>query len=99
MGQVQQICVSKDFLFGLLDEVSRTRALADHETDILEAIVSRGHRSQGRNVQWNARLDVKLMTASASKGGIKRFAIAQGISEKSAYMRLHKLRKKDRSNG
>jgi len=94
MGErMTEICVNSEFLLGLLTEVSRSRALAHHETDVLEAIVCRGHKSAGIRIRWTTTLDRKLMQASNSKGGIKRFALANGISEMAAYRRVHVLRK------
>ncbi|MDT0507523.1 hypothetical protein [Novosphingobium sp. MMS21-SN21R] len=88
-----QICVQSDFLLTLLTEVGKHRALADHETDIIEAIVCRGHKSTGLRIRWTATLDRKLWQASHSKGGISRFADANKIPRQGAYDRLLKLRK------
>jgi len=88
-----QICVHTDFLLTLLTEVGKHRALADHETDVIEAIVCRGHKSAGIRIRWTATLDRKLLQASYSKGGITRFAETNNIPRQAAYDRLHKLRK------
>lgn len=86
------ICIQSDFLLGLLTEVGKHRALSDHETDYIEAIVCRGHKSAGIRIRWTATLDRKLMQASNSKGGISRFATANNIPAMAAYKRVAKLR-------
>lgn len=89
---MNQICVTPDFLLGLLNEIGRSRALADHETDVVEAIVMCGHRSTGMRVKWTAQLDRRLLKAAATRGGIKAFAQSQGMAQWAAYKRLQKLR-------
>ena len=91
-----QFCVHPDLLLDWLTEISRNRALRDHETDVIEAIVCRGHQSTGKNFRWNARLDLALKRASITKGGIKRFAARHGITEMAAYKRLAKIRQGDK---
>lgn len=90
---MSEICVPTDLLLGLLTEIGKNRALAGHETDIVEAIVCKGHRSAGIRVQWTSRLDRKLLSAAQTKGGIRLFAAKNNIPPQSAYDRLHKLRK------
>jgi hypothetical protein len=90
---VNQVCVNPDLLLSLLDEIGRHRALADHETDLVEAIVCRGHRSRSLKQHWTARLDRKLLEAAKTKGGVKRFAAAHNLPPQAAYDRLYKLRK------
>lgn len=86
-------CVKPDLLLDWLTEISRHRALADHETDVIEAIVCRGHQSTGKNFRWNARLDLALTRAAITRGGIKRFADKHGITQHAAHMRLNRIRK------
>lgn len=88
------IPVPTDLAFRLLDEVSRKRALADDESDLLEQLVCRGHRSQGVRIIWTTKLDRALLRASFRNGTIRQFAADQGMSEMQAYKRLEKLRKK-----
>ncbi len=90
---MNQICIHADFMLAVLTEIGKHRALKDSETDIIEAIVCRGHKSKGIRVRWTATLDRKLMQASHSKGGITRFADTNEIPRQAAYDRLHKLRK------
>ncbi len=90
------ICVHPDKLLDWLTEISRHRALQDHETDVIEAIVCRGHKAQGVRFKWNPHLDLALKRASITKGGIRRFAERHGISPQSAYDRLNKIRKGDK---
>lgn len=90
---MSDICVQSQFLLSLIDEIGRTRALHDHETDILEAIITKGHQSRGINFRWTASLNTKLLVASASKGGIKRFAERHGITDQSARTQIKRLRK------
>lgn len=91
-----QFCVHPDLLLDWLTEISRSRALRDHETDVIEAIVCRGHQSQGVRFRWNPRLDLALKRAAITKGGIRRFAARHAISEMAAYKRLAKIRKGDK---
>lgn len=88
------IPVNPDLAFRLLDEVSRTRALDDDESNLLEQLVCRGHRTQGVRVQWNVKLDRALLRASYRKGSIRKFAADNGIPDMACYKRLEKLRKK-----
>lgn len=89
-------CVHPDKLLDWLTEISRTRALRDDETDVIEAIVCRGHKAQGVRFKWNPRLDLALRRAALTKGGIRRFAERHGISPQSAYDRMNKIRKGDK---
>lgn len=88
-----EICLHPDFVLGLLNEIGRNRALSDSETDVVEAIVCRGHKSTQRNFRWTATADIELIQAAHTPGGIKGFADANGVSRKGAYDRLSKLRK------
>lgn len=96
---MSEICIPTDLLLGLLTEIGKNRALADHETDIVEAIVCRGHRAAGIRVQWTRRLDRKLLAASETKGGIRTFAVTNNMTAKAAYQRLRKLRDGQKTNG
>jgi hypothetical protein len=88
---MSEFCVRPEFMLGLLTEVSRHRALADHETDILEDIIA----MQTEPFRWNSRLEVQLLTASKSPGGIARFARRHGIINHDAvYQKLARLRKR-----
>jgi hypothetical protein len=88
-----EMCFHPDKVLDWLTEISRTRALKDEETDIIEAIVCRGHKSTGQRFRWTVRLDLALKRASLSRGGIKRFAEKHGMSQQAAYDRLNKIRK------
>jgi hypothetical protein len=92
-------CLAPSVLLSLLTELGKYRALADHETDIVEAIVCRGHRTTGLRVRWTKPLDRRLMTAANRRGGIQLFAKANSIPPKAAYDRLCKLRKAKATNG
>lgn len=86
--------VPADRLLAWLDEIGRHRALADEETDILEALVCRGHRSSGVRTRWTPDLDAGLLEAATVDGGIKRYADEIGVRPMSCHMRLHKIRKR-----
>lgn len=93
---MSEFCVLPEFLLGLLTEVSRTRALADHETDMLEDIIA----MQIEPFRWNPRLEVQLLTASASPGGIARFARRHGIVNHSiVYQKLYRLKRRSSRSG
>ena len=47
-----EICLAPDKLEALLTEINRHRALTDEETDLLEAIITRGHRTTGIRFNW-----------------------------------------------
>ncbi len=85
------ICVKSDFMLCLLTELGRHRALADHETDLVEDIVNMGIIA----FRWNPRADRALLTAAHSPGGIARFARRYGITGQSAYDRLYRIRKRE----
>lgn len=88
------IPVPVDLAFRLLDETSRHRALQDDETDLLEALITRGHKSTGIRIRWTPSLDRALWKVSYRKGAIRQFARDNGISENACYNRLVKLRKR-----
>lgn len=75
-------------LLGLLEEVGKRRPLLDCETDLVEEIVLQDHES----FRWDPRLDLGLQRASASTGGIARFARRHNITAMAAYCRLSRIR-------
>jgi hypothetical protein len=87
-----QICLHPDKLLAILDELSRHRALTNEETDMLEAIISRGHVSRNIRFRWTTTIDRALMTAAHSRGGLKRFCERYGVTDGAARVRLHRLR-------
>lgn len=89
------ICVRPDFLLRLLIELGGHRALADHETDLVEDIVNMGQVA----FRWNPRTDRALLTAAHYPGGIARFARRYGITGQSAYDRLYRIRKRETRPG
>ncbi len=84
------ICIRPEAMLALLTEIGRYRALADHETDIIEDILNMGQVA----FRWNPRNDRALLTASHSPGGIARFARRYGITGEAAYCRIKRLRKR-----
>lgn len=80
--------IDGEILLGLLTEVSRSRALADHETDLVEEIVM----LEADGFRWNPRLDQGLVRASSNAGGIARFARRHSITPMAAYCRLSRIR-------
>lgn len=88
------IPIPTDLAFRLLDELSRSRALADDESALLETLVCRGHQSTGIRITWTPKLERALLRASFRKASIRQFAADNGMSEMCAYKRLEKLRKK-----
>ncbi|MEW9855918.1 hypothetical protein [Novosphingobium sp. M1R2S20] len=87
------ICLPPEKMLSLLDEIGRHRALTDDETDIVEAIVCRGHRSTGIRTRWTPEMDEALLEAAKVDGGIARHAQKIGVRPMSCHMRLNKLRK------
>ena len=97
---MSEMTVSSAILLGLLDEISRHRALADHETDLIEAIVvcqrkrDLGTRTGERTTfKWTLTKDRALLRSAKVQGGIKRFAARHGITPNAASSRLRVLRK------
>lgn len=88
------ICVRAEFLLGLLNEVSRQRALADHETDILQDLV----RNPDEPFHWTEKLCTDLLAASACGDGVRRFARRNGITDGMAYQKLHRMRRQMRKS-
>lgn len=76
-------------LLGLLEEIGRTRALDDGESDLVQDIVAH----EREEFRWNTRLDLGLLRAATSNGGIARFARRHSITASAAYNRLLRLRK------
>jgi len=87
------ICLQPEKMLSLLNEIGRHRALTDDETDIVEAIVCRGHRSTGVRQRWTPAKDAALLEAAKVDGGIKRYAEQIGVRPMSCHMRLNKIRK------
>jgi len=85
-----EICMKTEMVLGLLEEVGRSRVLADHETDIIEDCLA----MEVTAFRWNPRLDVALLVSSSSNGGIARFARRHEITPNMAYVRLFRLRKR-----
>jgi hypothetical protein len=86
------IPVAPETLMRLLDDVGRTRALLDDETDLVELIVTRGHRGQGVKLKWTADIERELRRVSARPSGVRSFAARYGITEQAAYDKLSRLR-------
>lgn len=86
------IPVSATILMRLLDDVGRTRALLDEETDLVELIVTRGHRCTGVKFRWTPNIERELMRASHRPSGIRAFATQHGITENAAYKQISKIR-------
>jgi hypothetical protein len=82
------IPVMPAILMRLLDEIGRTRALHDEETDLVEILVNRGHRKSGLKVHWTPDLERALMRASHRPSGIRTFAAKHGVSENACYKRI-----------
>lgn len=76
----------------LLEEINRHRALHDDETDLLEILVTRGHRSANIRFQWSPKLERELARASHRASGVRDFAAKHQISENAAYKRLCVIR-------
>lgn len=89
---MSEICLHPDRLLSLLDEIGRHRALSDEETDLIEAIVCRGHRTAGLRTRWTPKLDRALLRAASQRGGIRAFADKNQMSPMAAHRRLTKLR-------
>ena len=88
MSIYSPIPVPPSILMRLLDDVGRTRALLDEETDLVEIIVTRGHQSSGLNFRWTPNLERELMRASHRASGVRAFASQHGITENAAYKRI-----------
>lgn len=84
------VTIAPDSLAALLTEISRNRALADHETDLLEECVLFGQLP----FRWTPQLDGALMRASRANGGIARFARRHNIRPHTAYVRLYRMRRR-----
>lgn len=87
---MSEFCLRPDIVFALLDEVSRHRALAPHESEIMEEILA----MEIDHFRWNPRLESQLLVAAASPGGIARFSRRFDIPPYAAYCKLHRLRKR-----
>jgi hypothetical protein len=87
-----EICVRSDFMLSLLSEVGKARALAPHETDVIEDCIAQ----ELIPFRWNPRLDNALLIASHSPGGIARFARRHQITRQMADSRLYRLRQQQK---
>jgi len=92
MAPDHPIPVMPALLMRLLDEIGRTRALHDEETDLVEILVNRGHRSQSVRFQWSPNLERELARASHRASGVRAFASQHGLSENACYKRLCLMR-------
>ena len=89
---MSMITVQRDFLLGLLEEVGRSRALASHETDVLQDLVT----AEPVNFEWTEAMCEQLLEAAARGDGVRRFARRNGITDSAAYQKLFRLRRKTR---
>jgi hypothetical protein len=87
------ICLPPHRLEALLTEINRHRALTDEETDLLEAIITRGHPSSAIRFKWTPALERALLRAYSRPSGVRAFAERHGITQQAAYDKLCKLRK------
>ena len=83
-------CLKPDIVLGLLDEISRHRALEPYESDIMQDLIE----IDTTPFRWNPRLEGQLISASTSPGGITRFARRVGIDKWTAYAKLHRLKQR-----
>ena len=90
---MSEICLHPAKLEALLTEINRHRALSDDETDLLEAIITRGHQSSNFRFHWTPKLERELLRAYSRPSGVRAFAERHGITAHSAYQKLSKLRK------
>lgn len=88
---MSEICTQPAFLLGLLDEVSRHRALEPHETDLIEDILA----MDAKPFRWNPRLEGQLIIAANSPGGLKRFALRHGVDILAVRQKLWRMRKRN----
>lgn len=86
------ICVRSELLLGLLEEVSRTRALASHETDMLQDLIAAPEAC----FEWTEQHCADLLEAAARGDGVARFARRNGISPRAAYQKLFRMRRQQR---
>jgi hypothetical protein len=87
------ICLAPAKLEALLTEINRHRALTDEETDLLEAIITRGHPSAAIRFKWTPATERALLKAYSRPSGVRAFAERHGISQQAAYDKLSKMRK------
>ncbi|MDG5748541.1 hypothetical protein P8Q88_10160 [Qipengyuania sp. XHP0207] len=87
-GGSREITLDYDVMLAILEDLGKVRPLTEVESGIVEEVVPR----ENKEFRWNPRLDVQLMVASSSNGGIKRFADRHCISPWSAYARLYRIR-------
>ena len=88
-----EICLAPDKIEALLCEINRHRALTDEETDLLEAVITRGHRSSAIRFKWTPALERALLRAYSRPTGVRAFAERHGLTTQAAYDKIHKLRK------
>ncbi len=88
LAMTDAFTINPTLVLAMLDEIGRNRALVDHETDLIEDIVTMGVIP----FRWNPRLDRALLLAATSHGGIARFARRHLITRASADCRLTRLR-------
>ena len=84
-----EICLQRDFVLSILDEISRTRALNNAESEVIEDCLS----DEINAFQWSRPLEDALVTASFTTGGIARFARHHGINIHTAHQKLFRLRR------
>ncbi len=88
------ICLHPNTVLALFDEIGRHRALRDDETDIIEAIVCRGHLSGGIRIKWTPNLDRELKAVAITRGGVRTFAAKHGFGENAVRQRIAWIRRK-----
>ena len=84
-------------VLALINRINRFRPLLDDELDLADAIArrqTRRDRIAGARVKrvWTHAQDAELKEAQRMRGGVRRYAEANGLKAHACWMRLNRLK-------
>lgn len=85
----------EDMLLELVGRIEKMRALLDDESILVERIIKRERDRSGIRIKkrvWTKPEKAALLKAAKLRGGVKKFALAHGIEERTAWHMLRNLR-------
>jgi hypothetical protein len=81
-------------LLELVCRIEKLRALQDDESRLVEQLVKKERRRKAVRVQrvWTHTQKTALLNASKLRGGVKKFALENGMPDRTAWHMLRHLR-------
>ena len=93
---MSEFCLNPLAVLAMLDEISRHRALTDHESYLLQTAMGQDESTP----RWTPKMETQLLAASRTSGGIARFARTHGFTNHdTVYQKLARLRRRSAQQG